>query len=338
MKRFIFFAFIGLLIAAATIGAGCMSSSSLEQPLDLTIASRFLESYSDIFPTMQAFVDDVNASLDVNLHFYHPKTSLKADELVRGLEKGTYDMIFITSSYASDVWPVMNVMALPFIFDDAEYLADKMSTDGKLRKLIDEQLIKNHGIYVVASGSLPLEYLWTTNKPVRDPNDMKGMRIRVAGTVESKTVSNLGAFPVIMPSEEIYQALHSGNIDAVMSYCGVVGGRGLYEELRYCTMANFSAYTFDILMKKSKWDQLPGDVRNIFSEAGYRYEYDFLKTAMEVHEADYWPHIRQSGIEIIELSPAELEVFKQATMSTLEWFQRLVGPDIGKQLVEAAIK
>jgi len=315
-----------------------MPSSSLEEPLDLTIATRVPSSYNDISPTMQAFVDEVNASSDVNLHFRHSKTSLKVEELVSGLEKGTYDMIFITSSYASDIWPVMNVTSLPFIFDDAEHLADKMRADGQLRKLIDEQLSRNHGIYIVASGSLPLEYLWMATKPVRGPEDMKSIRIRVAGTVESKTASNLGALPVVMPSEKVYEALHSGNIDAVMSYCGVIGGRGLYEVLKYCTVANFGAYTFDILIKKSKWEQLPENVRSILTEAGNRYEYNFLKTALEVHEADYWPHIRQSGIEIIELSPVEIEAFKQATMSTLDWFKQLVGPDIGEKLVKAAIE
>jgi len=201
MKTSILSVFIGLLIVMTTLGAGCAPGPTPEGPLELNIATRDLSGYHDIFPTMQAFVDEVNASSDVHLQFHYSEASLKFEELVNGLEEGTYDMIIITSSYASDVWPVMSVTALPFIFDDAGHLADKTRADGQLRKLMDEQLGKNHDIVIVASGTLPLAYLWTATGPVRDPEDMKGMRIRVAGTVESETVTSLGASPVVMPSE-----------------------------------------------------------------------------------------------------------------------------------------
>src|SRR5690606_35618966 len=93
-------------------------------------------------------------------------------------------------------------------------------------------------------GGMPttFEYLWTVDKPIRRPEDVRGMRLRVAGEIEGETVKALGGAPVTMGSAEAYEAIERGTIDGLVSYIGTVVSRDLQRIVKYGTAGHFGAY------------------------------------------------------------------------------------------------
>ncbi len=73
-------------------------------------------------------------------------------------------------------------------------------------------------------GTVPVA-LWTSepnvmimrNKVIRVPGDLAGLKIRVAGATAGKVVEALGATPVQMPINQVYNALQTGLIDGVFT-------------------------------------------------------------------------------------------------------------------------
>ncbi len=73
-------------------------------------------------------------------------------------------------------------------------------------------------------GTVPIA-LWTSepnvmimkNKVIRTPADLEGLKIRVAGATAGKVAEALGATPVQMPINQVYNALQTGLIDGVFT-------------------------------------------------------------------------------------------------------------------------
>ena len=65
-----------------------------------------------------------------------------------------------------------------------------------------------------------------TNKPIKSPDDLKGLRIRTPGApIWQESVRALGATPVALSFGEMYSALQSKAIDGCeLVYANIVGG------------------------------------------------------------------------------------------------------------------
>lgn len=92
-------------------------------------------------------------------------------------------------------------------------------------------------------GTVPVA-LWTSepnimimkDKVIRTPADLQGLKIRVAGATAAKVAEALGATPVQMPINQVYNALQTGLID------GVFTGSSTLDDFKLDEVAN--AYTF----------------------------------------------------------------------------------------------
>src|SRR5690606_29403088 len=94
--------------------------------------------------------------------------------------------------------------------------------------LINKELA-GQGVRILGGMPTTFEYIWTVDKPILKPEDVRGMRLRVAGEVEGETVKALGGAPVTMGSAEVYQALEKNTIDGLVSYIGTVVSRDLQQ-------------------------------------------------------------------------------------------------------------
>lgn len=113
-------------------------------------------------------------------------------------------------------------------------------------------------------GTRPLA-LWTSEpnvlimkeKEIHSPADMKGLKIRVSGSVSGEVVEAFGAVPVQMPANEMYNALQNGLID------GIVTGASAIRDFKLNEVANtyiegpaLGNILFYVVMNQAKYDAL----------------------------------------------------------------------------------
>lgn len=305
--------------------------------VELTVAAHVTPKYHDILPLAQAFIDDVNelGAGRVKLDFYHSSTLLGVKELIPGLEAGTADIIFLTTSHCTGSWPIIGGVSLPFLYKSDYDLERHFRIGAPLFDFVSEVMEERHGVVFLANGLLPLEYIWT-NKPVKTSKDMKGLIIRVGGEIEGKAVEALGGSPIFMPSAELYEALQRGTIDGVVCYTGTIGGRSLQDVVKYCTKTPISAYGYALWIKKDTWDSLPEDVRLLIQMAAIKYDYRYLDHAKTVHEEEYWPMFLKAGMEVIEPSPQAAEEFREKCKPVWDWWVDEIGAETGNKFIELA--
>jgi len=103
-------------------------------------------------------------------------------------------------------------------------------------------------------------------KPVKNLEDLKGLKIRSTGT-SSKVVEALGGAPVAMPMSDAYDALSRGVAQGIIGPYEPMKGFRLAEvvdnSVEYGTAYVGSNY---VVMNKDKWNSLPANTQKIIEQ------------------------------------------------------------------------
>jgi TRAP-type C4-dicarboxylate transport system substrate-binding protein len=325
-------------LTAAGLGvaglAGCSRAEAAGSET-ITAATYIPKSYDDLYPGIQTFMDTLATTSGgrMNCDMFDSGALLGAEQLLPGLLLGVADVMFQTSSYVSSSYPVLGALELPFGAEDFAKQRRAADPDGPLYTLINEQLAAQNARLL---GGMPctFEYLWTVDRPILEPADARGLRIRVAGEIEGETVKALGAAPVFMGSSEVFEALERGTIDGLMSYLGTVVSRDLQEIVRYGTKAHVGAYTVDAYCRADWYAAQPPDLRAALDEAGRALYRDGTEVMVGVHEGDYLKAVLEGGVELVEPSGAELEAFRAAVRPVYGRWEHLIGdPAVSERAV-----
>jgi TRAP-type C4-dicarboxylate transport system substrate-binding protein len=314
-------------LAAAGLGvAGLAGCGRADAAGSITTATYIPASYDDLYPGVQTFMDTLDGASGGRLtcDMYDAGTLLGAEQLLPGLLLGVADVMFQTSSYVSSSFPILGAMELPFGAEDYAKQRRAIDPAGPLFALVNEQLAAQ-GVRLLGGMPCTFEYIWTIGRPILRPEDVRGLRIRVAGEIEGETVKALGGAPVFMGSSEVFEALERGTIDGLMSYLGTVVSRDLQEIVRYGTRAHFGAYTVDAYCRSDWYAGQPPELRAALDEAGRALYRDGTEVMVGVHEGDYLAQVLEGGVELVEPSGAELEAFRAAVEPVYGRWEHLIG-------------
>jgi len=94
---------------------------------------------------------------------------------------------------------------------------------------------KNRIIYL--GGWATPAYIFMCRTPVTTLADLKGKRVRAAGSVVSEWLEQAGAVPVNVPSSEMYSGLDRGSLDCATNASSDLIDRSLWEVAKHTTLA-----------------------------------------------------------------------------------------------------
>jgi len=321
---------LALAAAIPLLAAGCAPGTKAGTHLgglrpdgSIRACSYITPSYDDLYPALQIFNKAVDQLGGDVVDFFDSGALLNAEQTIPGLLRGVSDIAFQTTSYVSTSFPIMGVAELPFVNEGFEQMRTVLAPGAPLPRLINEQ-IRHQGMLDLGAMPCTTEWLFTVDRPVEKPEDLRGLRIRTAGHVEGETVKALGGSPVSISSAELYEALERGTIDGMVSYAGTVASRKLTGVLKYATQAHFGAYSVDAFANTKWYDATDQKVRDALQHAGRVYAKDGTDAQYKVYKDDYLPVV-EDKLETIHLDDAQTARFRQATSQVVEWWKKKVG-------------
>lgn len=329
-------------VAAPLLAAtGCTTAQNekgLRPDGALRTATYITPGYVDVYPNIESF----NATLDQALNdsfvdFFGSGSLLNAEQLVPGMLRGVTDVGFQTSSYVSTSFPILGAAELPFVNDGFEQLARALDPSSPFSGLVNREL-RPKGIVNLGSVPFTLQWLFTVDRIVEKPADLKGLRIRAAGHVEGETVKSLGAAPVSMSSGELYEALERGTIDGMVAYPGTVISRNLQDILGYAVPGHFGGYSMDAYANVDWFEKTSNTVRDSLNDAASQYVPKGIELMKSVEEEESIPLIQKSPIEVLELDEAQIDRFRDATSTVVDWWKVKVGDQELADRALAAVK
>lgn len=173
-----------------------------------------------------------------------------ADQYVRVLQ-GTADMGWGLQGYTSSQFPKSLIAELP----------GALPLDAPGYKALWQAFDMIKGEYpqteVIALWGSEPNILMMHDKDVRTPADLKGLKIRVAGSISAAAMEALGATPVQIPMTQVYNGLQTGLIDGVVSGASVLSDFKLNEVVGSVTTGpNLGRLAFYTVMNKAAYDGL----------------------------------------------------------------------------------
>ncbi len=185
-------------------------------------------------------------------------TLTPATQTYISVTRGVADIGLSFCSYTMGRFPLFEVIDLPLGYKSG-YWGTKLANEF-YRKFKPKEFDDVKVLFFTTS---PPHMLFA-KKPIRNLQDMKGLKIRSTGT-SAKVVQALGGAPVAMPMSEAYDALSKGVAQGVICPYEAMRGFRLAEVVENSAEYG-SAYVNAnyVVMNKDKWNALsPADQKTI---------------------------------------------------------------------------
>jgi tripartite ATP-independent transporter DctP family solute receptor len=179
------------------------------------------------------------------------------------LVRGEIQFFTLMGGILGNVVPVADVQQVPFAFRSARDAHRAM--DGALGAFLRAERaakgIHTFGTYAFDNG---MRQIAGTKRPIAAPDDLAGIRIRVpAGQLFDDTFRALGAEPVTINVDGIYDGLRTGVVDAQENPLAVIELFRLYEVATYVSMTNHMWSGFNLMANLGVWNALPDAIKGV---------------------------------------------------------------------------
>jgi len=175
----------------------------------------------------------------------------------------------------------------------------------------------------------------TANKPLRKPEDMRGLKVRIQSSkVLDAQMRAVGAIPQVMAFSEVYQALQTGVVDGTENTASNIYTQKMHEVQKFLTVTDHGYVGYAVIVNKKFWDGLPPDIRTTL-EGAMRDATSYGNHIAKQENDAALEAIKKSGkTQIIALTPEEKHAWKAALLPV----HNQMADKIGKDLIQAIYK
>ena len=184
---------IAAALAGLAFGAGTASSEAIKMKLH-TFGSPKQPETKWIFEPLKQDLERHSGNTLTMQVYYGMALGGKPRDLIAQAENGVVDMSYTLPGYHAGRFPILTALELPFIGDTGEAFS-QVAWDW-----VDKYAHREFKtVKLVTLNAIDIGILHTTKRPVRKLEDIKGLKLRVAGRYIGMAVKALGGVPVQMP-------------------------------------------------------------------------------------------------------------------------------------------
>ena len=176
------------------------------------------------------------------------------------VKDGLSDMGYFTATWTPDRFPLTDVLSMPVHVLGKDVAVDVGNE--MYERLLHQEF---NDVKVLSLNGCVCSYIWTTT-PVHNLEDLKGLKIRTPGGLQTYMIESLGAEPVFMPLGDVYLSMETGVIDGIVTCPMLYKGYKLQELGKYAVKATFGCVSEGVIMNKKLYDKMPADLQAIVEE------------------------------------------------------------------------
>jgi TRAP-type transport system periplasmic protein len=308
-----------MLMACGTLVAACFASATYAATFNLKLghAVNTTDGQHAAAVKMAELVKQrTNGEVEITIY---PANQLGNDAaMINGARGGTIDIVSSGASNFNGIVPHTAALELPFVFRSASHAYAVL--DGPVGTGVLGEL-SAHGLKGLAFWENGWRAFTNNKRPVRTPDDLKGLKIRsTPNPYHIQAFKLLGMNPSPMPIAELYTALETGAFDAQEHPINVTLSAKFYEVQKHLTVSNHVYSPLILVMNKAKLETLPAAHQAVIVEAAReaaRYQRDL--------------NAQRAGKVVADLKQAGMQVVENVDMAP---FQKIVSEPIAKTFAE----
>ena len=166
---------------------------------------------------------------------------------------------------AATVFPEMAVFLVPYLV--SSYAQAYTLFNGKVGDQLDRGFQDKYGLKVLCFYDFGFRHFWNSKRPIREPKDLRGLKIRVQlAKVFADTINGLGGNAVPMPWGEVIPAAEQKVIDgADLPIINILLLKA-YEVSKYCSMTYHNYGPTVNVINLAVWKSLTPDEQKLILE------------------------------------------------------------------------
>jgi len=245
----------------------------------------------------------------------YPGSSLmKTNSQFSALRKGALDLSLVPISYSGGEVPEVNIGLMPGLVTSYE--------QGYSWKTAD--VGREFNRILLEKGIVMVSWIWqaggvaSRTKPIVDPEDVKGLKIRGGSREMDMILKDAGAAVVSLPSNEIYAAMQTGAMDAALTSSTSLISFRLEEVSKNLTTGRGKSYWFmlePLMMSKAVFDKLPKDQQAVIMQVGAEMEAYARKAAQE-DDNQVAQVYQKAGAKVVDLTDASVRKWQDIARRT----------------------
>lgn len=302
--------FAGLLAAVLWLPT---SASAVNREL------RVADTHPANYPTVQA-LDHMGRLLAersqgrLGLKVLHSRLMGEEADTIEHTRIGALDMARVNVAPLNGTVPETIVPSLPFLFRSAEHLHKAL--DGPAGAEL-ARAFERHGFIALAYYESGARSFYNSQRPIRRPIDLQGLRIRVQQSpVAEAMVNALGATPAPLPYGQVAVGLKTGLIDGAENNWPSYQDARHFESAPYYSLSEHSMAPDVLLMSKKVWDGLSPADQTLIQDAA-RESVEYMRSLWAARERTARNAVTAAGVTVNTVDKA---AFAEAMRPVYERF------------------
>ena len=275
--------------------------------------------------------------IKVNVYAADQLTNGNQSEGIQALIDGDPVQISMHSNLIYSAFdPRFNVVSLPFLFESVEDADAKLDGEAgeKLKAILDE-----YGLHCMGIAENGFRQLTNSRQEVRSVDDMKNLKIRVAGSnLLMECYKRWGADATNMNWSETYTALQQKTVEGQENPLPAIDAASVQEVQPYCSLWNANYDCLFFCINGDIYNSLTPEQQEVIDECGKLatdYERE-INRAGDDEIMSRWQ--KENGVTITQNEDMDIDSFKKAVDGIDEWYQKELedqGYDDAKELIAA---
>lgn len=315
MKKYTFLILV-LLLSLVVVGCG-NDKVDEAKPRIIKVSTKFVDE-EQTAKSLRKVVEKINerSKGSLELQLFTSGTLPIGKDGMEQVVNGSDWILVDGVNFLGDYIPDYNAITGPMLYNSFdEYL-----------KMVRTPLVENLNKQAEEKGIKVLSLDWVfgfrsmmTNKPIKTPEDMKGLKIRVpTSQLYTYTLEAMGANPVAMPYPDTYAAIQQGVIDGVEGSIMTYYGTKQYENVKEYSLTRHLLGVSAVSISKKCWDSLTDEQRTIIQEEFNNGAEDNLAATLKL-ESEYAEKLKAEGVKFHEV---DNEAFNKAVAPVYSKFPK----------------
>lgn len=291
-----------------------MTVNGTDIQIDTLVANKFAELVEE----------GSNGNVTISVFSNDQLAGGNATKGIEMISEGSVDLAAYASSVTSVLDENLLIGTIPWTFDnyqDAKEVIDK--TGGAYY----QKLLEPHNITYLGSFHNGFRQITNDKRSIKTPADLKGLKIRVpGGEVYLKFFKAFGADPIAMSWSEVFTALQQGTIDGQENGVSITDTAKMYEVQKHMTLWNYT-YENDLFMANTRiWNMLNAETQALLMEKA-KEACEWGRDRIEMEQEELVAKFKEKGMDVVELTPEELEPFKAIVTDLRQTFIQKYGEE-----------
>ena len=259
-----------------------------------------------------------------------------AQKAIELTQTGAIDFVVAGTANLETFASVYEIFSMPYLFDSVE-AADAVLDGPAGEELV--RILESYDLHCMGMAENGFRQLTNSVRPVHSVEDMKNLKLRVAGSnLLMKCYELWGADATNMNWSETYTALQQKTVDGQENPLPAIDAASVQEVQKYVSLWNANYDCLFFCINQGIYDSLTQEQQKVVDEAGRKavaYERE-INRAGDDEILSRWQS--KNGVEVVGNDELDIDSFKAIVEPVTEWYigelQRQ-GYDDAEELVAA---